>query len=299
MPLTEIKYDIQLIESINKMIKEEMGVNSRVINSSFEIYSLIEKSFQEAKSIVVDDGVGQRNGNVKYDFEGKILDIQYFILNFRDRKYMEKYAEAKGINNDAKSIVLYNKRKNENKYVLNGIWLYGVSISGTIQKSELLDGIQHELEHVYQQFKMGNDFGKEDVIGYVNDGLKSSDPFEFNVANLVYMSFKYEQEGFANGLYAYCASDPTHYNDRFLSSPAYKKLLQLKEGRKFLEENISDEHLAKVLEKYKVLGITQENILRKLDKTINECIRRFGRVFCKVMKDINSKMRDGKIDRLL
>jgi hypothetical protein len=298
MKLTEINYDYRLIESINSVIKEEMGINRDVANATFGIYNLISDDFKSQKSQVIEDGVGIRKGCITYDLLGKEVYIQYSIKNFRDKEYLERYAERHGIETDGRSIVSYDKSKNCNKYITNGVWVYGISISGTIDRALLMDTIQHEIEHIFQQFKMNNDFGKDAVIGYVNNGISSEDEYERHMADIVYMSFKYEQEGFANGLYAYCKDDPIHYHDRFLTSPAYEKLRELKADREFIASHIDDEKLLTEIEKYKTVGITKDNVIETADLVIKQCIRRFSRVFCKVMKDINEKIRGRIIDEL-
>lgn len=293
-------YNWELINEINESITEELGINDKVIDLSENIYIEIEKAFQSEKSTIIENGVGRKYGWLTYPLDNNILlNISYDIINFADKRYMEEYAKKKGLNTDARSFISYEKKlSGKYKYVTNAIYFYGIAISGHIDKSSLKDSIQHEIEHIFQQYKMGKRFEDENITSIINTSFSKGNEYAKSVANIVYMSLKNEQEGFANGLYAYCKDDPVHYRERFLSSPAYEKLDQLKKDKEFIEKNLTNTHLINEINKFSFIGLTKENIIKFADEVISQCIKRFGRVFCKVIKDINIQMKDGKITKM-
>lgn len=293
-------YNWGLINEINEAITEELGISDKVIELSENIYNEIVKAFNSEQSTIIENGVGRKYGWITYPLdENIILNISYDIINFADKQYMEEYAKKKGLNTDARSFISYEKKlSGKYKYVTNAIYLYGIAISGSIDKPSLKDSIQHEIEHIFQQYKMGKGFEDDDIVSIINTSFSKGNEYAKSVANIVYMSIKYEQKGFANGLYAYCKDDPVHYRERFLSSPAYEKLDQLKKDKEFIEKNLTNSDLLKEIDKYSSIGLTKENIIQFTDKIISQCVRRFSRVFCKVIKDINNQMKSGKITKM-
>ena len=76
------------------------------------------------------------------------------------------------------------------------------------------------------------------------------------------------------------------------------KNYQLKKDKEFIEKNLTNSDLLKEIDKYSSIGLTKENIIQFTDKVISQCVRRFSRVFCKVIKDINNQMKSGKITKM-
>ena len=208
--------DSQLILELNRVIAEELGISRIVWTVSNKIYSLIEKSFREnypTQKEEKSDGVWMIRNDFEYYFPNveKEITIRYEIVNFKNAQHMDLYAASCDIRNDGYSMAQFFKNIDKRKKgVLDfgTIAVYGVAISGTIQKNALMDTIQHEVEHLYQQIMMGKEFGDEG-IGVITNSLSSKNKFVKTVALFLYMSLKSEQEGFANGLYAYCRQSPT------------------------------------------------------------------------------------------
>lgn len=272
-------------DDINNIIKEELGIADEVKDLTSKILNIIKDKIKITKSVVFDNGAGRKSGDFTIDAFGKKLTVFFTNYNFKDKTYYDKCIEKKGESFlDSTSNHYYLK----SKLIYNAISINIVSISGYFKDSIVAQDIQHELEHIFQQTKMGSSFNNEDFYNLVKSKLYSSNKFEHNVALILYMSFKSEIEGFANGLYAYIQKHEhaPNINTYFYESDAYEKLEQVNISLNFIKENITNPDLKIVLEKYNRFGIYVKNIISIAEKTIHEMNYRFGRAFLKARNDL-------------
>lgn len=297
--------DNQLILELNKVIAEELGISRIVWTVSNKIYSLIEKSFREnypTQKEEKSDGVWMIRNDFEYYFPNveKEITIRYEIVNFKNAQHMDLYATSCDIRNDGYSMAQFFKNIDKRKKGVLGfgtIAVYGVAISGTIQKNALMDTIQHEVEHLYQQIMMGKEFGDEG-IGVITNSLSSKNKFVKTVALFLYMSLKSEQEGFANGLYAYCHENFTAFPEKYKESPAYEMLQNLDKGLELFKENIGSKGLKDALNEFWQFNLTAKNIIPFCEKVMRQCIRRFGRVYALLNREASERIKDFKPKKL-
>lgn len=283
----------KLNEDINRVLNEELGIADDVKNATNTIYNRIveeykNKKYQEDK--LIDDGVGQKYGNFYMDdIFGYKLFVEYYIINFRDNFYRNKYIKKNGKNYlDSFSNIKFIK--NRKKPLLSQIIVIIESLSGKIINIETAkDSIQHELEHIYQQTKMGKEFGGTDLYNLASSDLNGKNKYRHSIGIIVYMSFKNEIEGFANGLYSFVVermkSYPININKIFQESPAYEKLQQVYEAIDFINSHMNDTEMNNAFSDYILYKVNKNNINKIADYAVDEMLSRFGKALIKARQD--------------
>ena len=259
--LNEILEDL-IIEKIERdlreVINEELGVATEVTILKNKVYNEIENALKNTKSDIIDDGTGLKEGYFNINAFGKDLTVFFHCYNFRDRQYKEKYLKKYGITDDydATSSHIYKKVAGENRLIINKISITLDSVNGTIQnKPQVMDSIQHELEHIYQQTKMGKSFGNDNFYNAVTTNMYSKNDYLRHLSNLLYMNNKSEIEGYANGLYAFITGTENggelDYKPLYFKSSAYKRLQQVYKSKEFIEQHFNDSKMDDAINVYK------------------------------------------------
>ena len=257
-------------DEIKKIIKEELGVSNEVINISKDILKMCIERIKNAKVVEKNDILIKKSFNFNYKINDSNISITVYHRNFLNNDlFMLDGNEY--ITNGA-SILL---AKNHSMCILNIF-----SVCGTLQTEKAMETIQHEVEHIYQTFMMGKNFGGEMMYAKIKTDLESDDNDENKIGNMMYLSLKSEQEGFANGLYAYMMDKPSPYsNDLLIESETWKKFQLLKQLVSELETN---ESLKKKFSVYfENFGIT----INDLKQSIKNFSSRIGKVIIKVKND--------------
>lgn len=283
----------KLNEDINRILNEELGIADDVKKATNEIYERIvmeykNKKYQEDK--LIDDGVGQKYGYFQMeDIFGYKLFVEYYIINFKDNFYRNKYIKKNG-NNYLDSFSNIKFIKNRKKPLITQIIVVLESLSGKITNTETAkDSIQHELEHIYQQTKMGKEFGGQNLYNLASADLNGKDEYRHSIGIIVYMSFKNEIEGFANGLYSFVTekmkSYPINLNKIFQESPAYEKLQQVYKAIDFINTHMNDAEMEIAFSDYKQYKVNKNNINKIADYTVKKMLSRFGKALIKARQD--------------
>ena len=294
--LNEILEDL-IIEKIERdlreVINEELGVATEVTILKNKVYNEIENALKNTKSDIIDDGTGLKEGYFNINAFGKDLTVFFHCYNFRDRQYKEKYLKKYGITDDydATSSHIYKKVAGENRLIINKISITLDSVNGTIQnKPQVMDSIQHELEHIYQQTKMGKSFGNDNFYNAVTTNMYSKNDYLRHLSNLLYMNNKSEIEGYANGLYAFITGTENggelDYKPLYFKSSAYKRLQQVYKSKEFIEQHFNDSKMDDAINVYKEYGLTKQKLPSIINYTIKEMLRKFGRVLIKAKEDL-------------
>lgn len=285
----------QLDEDINKILNEELGISDEVVNVTNLIFDKIIKEYKNKKYkniIPHGKGIYEYQGYfIETNVFGHNLTIEYSIFNFNDRICREEYIAKNGNGYlNAGSNFRYLGNGENRKLITNKIMVVLEAISGNVINEEnALDSTQHEIEHIFQQSSMDKEFGNLNLYRQVSSNLYSKDKFKHNVALVLYMSFKSEIEGYANGLYAYVKQrlkeNPINVNQIFRESAAYEKLQQMYTAKNFINANINDKRMDAAFYPYRFTNIKKEKIGKIMDLTIREMVRRFGRALIKARKD--------------
>lgn len=250
---------------LSKVIQEEAGIAENVVQKTNEIYDKI-KGLIKTNNFEKEEF---KNYNyytfpLTFDFLNHQIDCSVSCYDFFSKDYFD-YAN---FNNDGWS-VFYNKK----------IIMMGISfsmISGKLNEPEVKDTIQHELEHLYQQILMGKRLGNDINYAKIRTGIESKDTFIHDIAMLAYGCVKSEQEGFANGMYAYMMAQPEMASIGLLKrTPAWKQYVQMIEiFNKYSDNKDFEREIAKY-------GLSNF----KIRKAINSFLKRIGKIYNKTYQD--------------
>ena len=285
----------ELDENINRILIEELGISDEVVNATNIIFNRIIDEYKHKKyESIVPHGVGiyeYQGYFIQENIFGHDLEVMYSVYNFNDKSCREEYILHYGTGyQNAGSNFRYLGKGENRKLVSNKIMIVLEAISGDIiNEEDALDSAQHEIEHMFQQSSMDKEFGNLNLYRQVSSNLYSKDKFKHNVALVLYMSFKSEIEGYANGLYAYVKQrlkeNPINVNQIFRDSAAYQKLQQMYTAKNFIKANINDKRMDYAFYEYKRFGIQKQKINKTIEKTIKEMLTRFGKALVKARKD--------------
>ena len=138
----------KIIEEVDndmtKYIMEELSINQDVYITSCnvvdEICSIFNNKKNEIENNFVTDGVRNKKFNLIYKLKNMNIRINVLIYNFFDKKIFEK--EKNNFDLSSRSVNFGKK---------DGIIeLCGYSISGTLNKNDLINSVHHEINHLFQ-----------------------------------------------------------------------------------------------------------------------------------------------------
>lgn len=107
-----------------------------------------------------------------------------------------------------------------------------IKINGEIDYNYLSDSLQHEIEHIYQREKRGDDsnFNDKDKQLYQNALKLLQDENQrglaYNLGRAIYLTFHAEQDAYVNGLYSVLQNNQANEDlgDLLKQSDAYRQL---------------------------------------------------------------------------
>lgn len=165
-----------------------------------------------------------------------------------------------------------------------------VAVNGKMNEQEVSEGIQHELEHLFERGKRGKPYGDEDMYKFASKKMNNAlTNYERAVAYVIYISRTYEQRAFVNGAYQYMMRSNDYHNNfdnALKETKLFKWYVGMKECLELFEET-PDGHplLRSALKPY---GKLDRNELINLTKeTIENMSYLIGRLKSKVIDDYN------------
>ena len=257
-------------ERIKEIIKEELGIAAEVSEVSNEIYTQIVDDISKQESEKTDICF-ITSGSITSNINNIRVFVNYTYRNFFDKEFLE--------NIDIDMITAGSSMFKSQKFILCIVDLYG--ISGTINKMEALNTIQHEVEHIYQEIKSNKRIpGNDNLYNKMRSDLEYGDINHQKVGKIFYLCLKSEQEAFINGIYAWCMCDnfrtPPYTYKEIINSPVGKLYNELVE---LYDELVENKEMINILENEYHLTIG------KIEKNIQEFLKRIGRVLIKVNND--------------
>lgn len=277
-------------DSVNKLIREELGIADRVMEKTNEIRNVILSEYEMLDKEEISDGVWRKNGNFECEIFGYRLTIRYSIYNFRDK--MAYVFNKKLFTENLSGVSLKNMT----------FYLPILQISGTFKEFTFGDTIQHEVEHIYQMSMQRKPLLTKKVGGYsANSGLTIYDLANQNIKNddcggfiailskIIYYTRNEEQDGFVNGLYAQLVNMDSFNNEEriVMNSTPYKLIGMLSEYENYLKDNFDNYN-------FKAASVFFN---RKRKWFINQCeiarrkiTSKLTKVIKKARKDFNAKI---------
>lgn len=198
---TERAYIENSLDEVVRRLNENMGINDKVADKAYEISKEIRKCINKNDGTLqyvrgYDDGSERYWFHIKkeyiFDETNKTdgLDINVSVFYYPDRQtYRDHYHS-----HEKETSVSTNW--NEFNLVVDVIGKYIVTDS-------LEDAVQHELEHHFQNLKIGHDYNVSDDYQMLMRFKHDNNKVISEIGDVLYLAYKFEQEGFANGLYAF------------------------------------------------------------------------------------------------
>ena len=175
------------------------------------------------------------------------------------------------------------------------------AVNGKIDFARTLEALQHEFEHFWERLHMGHPY-KGMNLYKVADQLLCDTYNDYNqsIGRILYMSRKWEQRAYANGVYQYLMSHPVPNltRENIKDTQLYRALIFLKkdvEKLKAVKEPSQHPFLRATLSKLRSdFGIQYEQIITIGEKAIDNIVRILGRTLSKAENDL-SKKENGEI----
>ena len=226
----------------------------------------IEKNF-------VADGVRNKKFNLIYKLKNMNIRINVLIYNFFDKKIFEK--EKNNFDLSSRSVNFGKK---------DGIIeLCGYSISGTLNKNDLINSVHHEINHLfqYQEGKKSN-FRESKLYFIVKYLLNSNDETKKMIANSLYYSFEDEQDAFVNGMYADLKQydEPLDIDAIKENSELYQVIYKMLETIELIK-NIDDEY---IIQNFR---ITKKRCISIIKNGVQRLENKIGKIITKLYDDYN------------
>ena len=252
-------------QQITEIIKEEYGISNDVIKKTKEVYQILLSAIRE-KNINKEqyEYYTISKHNITFNIMSCKINCSLTVYNFYNRDYY-----------------IYSNVKSDgwSAYLSQTHGIMGCivpCISGKPIKEIVMNTIQHELEHLYQEILMEKTFSDGTTYAKLKDNLKSKNEIEYNAARLVYGCIKSEQEGYVNGLYAYLMSLPNLFSmDSLYKSDCWKLYSEMVNILNEFKDNI---FFVDELKKYKLTIV-------KIKRAVYMFLKKIGKVIVKVKQD--------------
>lgn len=264
---------------VNKMICEEYGISDTLH------YNIIPRFIKQLKSNIKNtgfmasaffkDGKFEFNCGDDKNTTFKVYWLAYFFNEIDEyRNYVRQYGPGS-------NYVMYD-------FKMIKVTLFYVS--GKPVDNEMYDTIGHEFEHVYQNVLMGKQFGNRNIYGIAISNIYSKNPYDRNLAHIIYASTKSEQEGFINGFYSQFANGGLNTLDidkEIENSECGIWLKNLYSAYQFLKQH-NDEYMKEAIRKYKNVKdyYNYKYFLYIARNNIKNLERRIARLTYKIKNDI-------------
>lgn len=255
------------IYRINLIIENGgIGINDDVDNASERLFSLILKRFT---TIIKNNPKIDRNtldlGKIEFDCFGTKIKV-YITATF------------------------FNSEHEYSNSVLGGGWVQPFSmlmisvpvVNGKVKEYDLYDTVQHELEHAFQNIKMGHGFGSEKLYAYAISRLYSENIYEKSLSHIIYASTRNEQDALINGLYGQIKLGKSEkpIDEIVKNSEAYIWLQNLYKAKQILKRNKVE--IMPYIRAYN--GINQHIDYNKFRKIANKGIKEFEWKMARLIK---------------
>ena len=284
----EINNDI--INRITKIINEEHSIPFEITNIINDIKYRLNDEVKKSPSLPY---------NKNYiTFKKGQFDVR--IFNETVKIIWEYYSFINEVLNNK---VFINNKRGQLRKTIDGyeINITVRAVNGKIDFARTLETLQHEFEHFWERLHMGHPY-KGMNLYKVSDQLLCDTYNDYNqsIGRILYMSRKWEQRAYANGVYQYLMSHPVPNltRENIKDTQLYRALTFLKkdvEKLKAVKEPSQHPFLRATLSKLRSdFGIQYEQIITIGEKAIDNIVRILGRTLSKAENDL-SKKENGEI----
>lgn len=291
MNIFETLYEKVVInETVNQIINylnEDRGISSIVFNCVMEANNALLESISKTDSIPLSQykGITFKKGEFNITFDRDVITIKWQWYNFKTKEFIED------------GIVPNNKGKMIKKMDGYEINLIVEAVSGKTETARAMEVLQHELEHLWERKNYGKSYGNMDLYKF-SEILMNDTVNEYNryIGIILYLSKKWEQRAFANGVYGYLLNHENNLSPRVnvKETQLFNALIKLKDALKKIKEVGNNwEHFPLTRKTALVLkteyNFGYDKIMRIGYETIENITRILGRTLSKAEQDIEKK----------
>lgn len=291
--LNNVENTQHLNETFNEVLQrlnEDRTISSVVKNTMWEIERILKEQISSSKTQPCKfNYVTFKEGNFRLNLFEKNVVFKWKYYSFPNG--ILKRSLNIGSDNGSLNVI------NENNYEINFIIK---AIQGNADLSRSLETIQHELEHLWEILNYGKSYTDNDLYGFSQTLMDSTNTYEIYVGCILYLSRKWEQRAYANGVYSYLMKHPERdlARENIKETQLYKGLLFLKESLakiKNLGEDgwFNSPYTKSISYKLKTQYKTNYNKLIKIgENAVNDITRILGRTLSKVEDDIKKEINE-------
>lgn len=263
--------DKLLLESV----QEELGVADNVRDTAFTITTHLLGFNGKYDRKKLTNGVSTNTFKWSESFQNEKINICAENYYFSDKKTMTEYRKN------------FKKPSNRYDYKEKTLKIYTDFVNDTTNSWNLNGSIQHELEHLYQDFMKGEHINNTNLYNFGVNFFNSGNPELKELAQAVYYSEDKEIYALANQCYRYLYdsldySDYGTYLKATEQTPLYKAYTKMKNT---LQRLNGDMATPKYDGLWKRLGITSEVLCRRVNFGYKKIIKYIGRAIVKAAKD--------------
>ena len=299
IPYNIVRSDYILNENrkyVNISIDEALGINDEVRAEARKFFDRIIKDIFEVCKVDA-EGDGYKRRHLDYGkctvFGDVIVSVTCDCFCFDNKEALEKNGGIEAVNTGSSmygDLYLPSGHKLRNDYI--NVVFYAVS--GTIDKANLMDTLQHELLHVYEQYRQGWSYSNRSDHGLYANITSRMGKYKvgddgYYMWRLMYLSFEDEQRGFVNGFDGYVMKTMEDLNTADINAvingaPLNKDLANM---RAFINR-VKDGYIAPALsnEFMEFTGKPFSEFLEIAEKTMKQLSMRLGRAIIKIKDDL-------------
>lgn len=268
-------YPLSEEKALNEAIDEAMGISAEVEKESERIVDAIQTKLRGIYPCYNRAGVYLTTVALTDRLFDDKVTIKVRAYFFRDEH-----------------CYLYNLKKSMVNYIYSyvhsssTIYLTAVVVGGDFVPGALRPKVAHEIRHVlqYKKTKQGRNELPHTQKYYtirnmiMEGGLKSA------VANIVYLSSKYEQESYGEELYNELMYSNAPYQSYVFKTNPYMAYTMLRESIEYIEQNKNSAELLSILGKY---GYQYKFFIAKAKKAKDRFLKRLSRAVAQAVSDKN------------
>ena len=275
---------------VRRVLNEELGINSIVTKATDDVINrILSKSEDEMFTMYPNEKRHYTNKTFNFDYElanGVTVRIGTGIVDFKD---YDEYTEFKS--NYPKEYRILTSGKTSQTIGPLRIGVTVIRVGGQVIP-ENYEILQHEIEHAFQRIMKNGSLSKnkKKYKKYTDAMRKSTDPLIRKVGRVNYLSYRHEQDAFANGLYAFLKHsdcDISNIDDVIKSSLFYRTLNEMRRAVSFWESKLGDEETEAILRENFNYGV--DIALKRAKKVVNEFVKRLGRIKTLYLQELTKK----------
>ena len=266
---------MEALQEIDICILESKHVAREVSNASTQIFNYLKRKIETTGDDELRNGFIGKEGQFKTTLFDKELHIRWMVIKTNKEK--------------AKTLRLPPFAFDENS---STIYANMVDIGDGVDFLSIVEGLQHELAHLYEKYRRKVPYSNKDWYETANKNIRSREnEVKLAVAQIIYISANYEKTAFANGAYAYLMNSNDYsknFDNAIQDTQLFKWLYGLKHDLNMISSiEPNDEFLIQALSEYKNLNL--QKLLLLANKTVKNLANAIGKIKVKAIEDYEAK----------